>query len=192
MPAMRPATSDTAALLSRAAVPVLVLESALERAQDLRASTWHPPTLDMLEPLGITSYYMNLSPLGDVYFGGGHAIRTRDFLKFGQLYLNGGTWGGRRIMSQEWVTRSIAPRYTIGRANYLNYGYLWWSREYAYLGRTVRVYSALGNGGQVVMFIPELDLVIATTGGNYSDPTTTLMTDELIPRYILPAVLPDR
>ena len=146
----------------------------------------------LLEPLGIAPYYMTLSPLGDVYFGGGHALRARDFLKFGQLYLNGGTWRGRRIMSQDWVRQSITPRYTIGRANYLNYGYLWWSREYSYRDRTVRVYSALGNGGQVVMFIPELDLVIAANGGNYSDPTTVLMTNELIPRYILPAVLPEK
>jgi CubicO group peptidase (beta-lactamase class C family) len=94
-------------------------------------------------------------------------------------------------MSQEWVTRSIEPRFTIGRATYLNYGYLWWSREYDYRGRKVRAYSALGNGGQVLVFIPELDLVIATFGGNYSDnPRVFYYTDTFIPREILPAVLP--
>lgn len=147
----------------------------------------------LLEPLAMTSYQMALSPLGDVYFGGGHSMRARDFLKLGQLYLNGGTWRGRRIMSQDWVTRSIEPRFTIGRATYLNYGYLWWSREYDYRDGKVRVYSALGNGGQNVMFIPDLDLVIATNGGNYSDnPRVFYYTDEFIPRYILPAVLPSR
>jgi CubicO group peptidase (beta-lactamase class C family) len=147
----------------------------------------------LLEPLDMTAYQMALSPLGDVYFGGGHSMRARDFLKLGQLYLNGGTWRGRRIMSQDWVTRSIEPRFTIGRATYLNYGYLWWSREYDYRGRKLRVYSALGNGGQNVTFIPDLDLVIATNGGNYSDnPRVFYYTDEFIPRYILPAVLPSR
>jgi CubicO group peptidase (beta-lactamase class C family) len=145
----------------------------------------------LLEPLSMRSYQMALSPLGDVYFGGGHSMRARDFLKFGQLYLNGGTWRGKRIMSQEWVTRSIEPRFTIGRATYLNYGYLWWSREYDYRGRKVRAYSALGNGGQVLVFIPELELVIATYGGNYSDnPRVFYYTDTFIPREILPAVLP--
>ena len=42
-----------AALLARAAIPVLVIEAAGERARDLRASTWHPPTLDMLEQLDL-------------------------------------------------------------------------------------------------------------------------------------------
>jgi 3-(3-hydroxy-phenyl)propionate hydroxylase len=44
-----------AALLAEAAIPVLVLESTLERPRDLRASTWHPPTLDMLDSLGLAA-----------------------------------------------------------------------------------------------------------------------------------------
>ena len=42
-----------AALLARAGVPVRVLEATPERARDLRASTWHPPTLDMIDELGL-------------------------------------------------------------------------------------------------------------------------------------------
>jgi 3-(3-hydroxy-phenyl)propionate hydroxylase len=41
------------ALLARAGVPVLLLEATQDRARDLRASTWHPPTLDMIEGLGL-------------------------------------------------------------------------------------------------------------------------------------------
>jgi 3-(3-hydroxy-phenyl)propionate hydroxylase len=44
-----------AALLARASVPVLLLESTLERGRDLRASTWHPPTLDLLDDLGLAT-----------------------------------------------------------------------------------------------------------------------------------------
>jgi 3-(3-hydroxy-phenyl)propionate hydroxylase len=44
-----------AALLGRGAVPVLLLESAPERGRDLRASTWHPPTLDLLDELGLAA-----------------------------------------------------------------------------------------------------------------------------------------
>jgi 3-(3-hydroxy-phenyl)propionate hydroxylase len=42
-----------AALLQRAGVPVRVLEAAAERGRDLRASTWHPPTLDLVDELGL-------------------------------------------------------------------------------------------------------------------------------------------
>jgi 3-(3-hydroxy-phenyl)propionate hydroxylase len=44
-----------AALLARADIPVLLLESTLERGRDLRASTWHPPTLDLLEQLDLAA-----------------------------------------------------------------------------------------------------------------------------------------
>jgi 2-polyprenyl-6-methoxyphenol hydroxylase-like FAD-dependent oxidoreductase len=43
-----------ALLLVRAGVGVTVLEAEAELSEDLRASTFHPPTLDMLEPLGLT------------------------------------------------------------------------------------------------------------------------------------------
>jgi 3-(3-hydroxy-phenyl)propionate hydroxylase len=44
-----------AALLAKAGIPVQLLEAALERSRDLRASTWHPPTLDLLEQLDLAA-----------------------------------------------------------------------------------------------------------------------------------------
>ena len=41
-----------AAMLARARVPVTVLESGEELSEESRASTFHPPTLDMLDELG--------------------------------------------------------------------------------------------------------------------------------------------
>ncbi|HUG76241.1 MAG TPA: FAD-dependent oxidoreductase, partial [Burkholderiales bacterium] len=39
--------------LSRAGIDVTVFERGAVLAEDLRASTWHPPTLDMMERLGL-------------------------------------------------------------------------------------------------------------------------------------------
>jgi len=41
--------------LARKGVPVLVLEASDQLPEDLRASTFHPPTLDMLDEVGVTS-----------------------------------------------------------------------------------------------------------------------------------------
>jgi 2-polyprenyl-6-methoxyphenol hydroxylase-like FAD-dependent oxidoreductase len=43
----------SAALLVAAGHPVLVLEKNSGLARDMRASTFHPATLDLLEPLGV-------------------------------------------------------------------------------------------------------------------------------------------
>jgi 2-polyprenyl-6-methoxyphenol hydroxylase-like FAD-dependent oxidoreductase len=44
-----------AALLQRAGIDVLVVEATASRARDLRASTWHPPTLDLVERLDLAA-----------------------------------------------------------------------------------------------------------------------------------------
>ena len=148
------------------------------------------PLLDSFDrllgaPLKITTYGWPLSPAGQPYGGGGAQFLPRDFMKLGQLMLNGGTWQGRRILSNEFVARASAPLHDL---HSIKYGLLWWSIEYPYKDRTVRAFFAGGNGGQGVIVIPELDLVVATFGGNYGDRVGLYMQQELTPNHILPAV----
>ena len=139
------------------------------------------------EPLQMRNYYMGLTPLAEGFMGGGMRFRPRDFMKLGQLYLNGGTWNGKRIVSTHWIKRTTVPRYQMGRLT--KYGFLWWMIDYPYQGRTVQAYFASGNGGNEVMVIPALDMVIAMYGGNYNDWIAGwAMVKDLIPKYVLPAV----
>jgi CubicO group peptidase (beta-lactamase class C family) len=140
-------------------------------------------------PLGFRRYALHVSPLGDVYFGGGHAFTARDYLKLPQVYLNGGTWAGRRIMSKEWVDRSMTPRLQLGSRRY---GYLWWVKDYPYRGRMIQAYMQLGNGSQNAIFIPDLDLAIVTFGGNYNSPSINYLLNVQLPNRILPAVAPGK
>jgi len=112
-------------------------------------------------------------------------LLPRDFMKFGQLMLNGGTWQGRRILSHDFVARASAPLYHLRG---ITYGYLWWGIDFPYKKRTVHAFFAGGAGGQAVIVIPALDLVIATYAGNYSSKGTVNTSQNLPPRYILPAV----
>jgi CubicO group peptidase (beta-lactamase class C family) len=137
------------------------------------------------EPLQIKHYYLDLSPTGEPYMGGGIYWLPRDFMKLGQVILNGGTWNGRRIVSSEWARRSTSALERLGE---LKYGYLWWSAFYPYKGKTVHAFFASGNGGQVVMGIPDLDLVVALYAGNYSDAVRFKIQRDFVPQYILPAV----
>jgi len=49
----RPVGLVTAALLVEEGIPVVLIETCSELPRDLRASTFHPPTLDMLEHFGV-------------------------------------------------------------------------------------------------------------------------------------------
>ena len=138
-------------------------------------------------PLDIDRYYLNLMPTGDWYLGGGAQFELRDFMKMGQLVLNGGTWNGRRVLDREYAGRMTAPLVELQERRY---GYYWWSQELPYRGGQVRVVYAAGNGGQIVMAVPALDLVIAFYSGDYGHSAALTAQRVYIPEYILPAVSP--
>jgi CubicO group peptidase (beta-lactamase class C family) len=106
-------------------------------------------------------------------------------MKLGQLMLDDGVWNGTRILPRGWAQEAGSPQVKIGDRDY---GYLWWISTYPYKNRTVQAFFAGGNGGQIVMGIPELDLVIAFFGGNYSHAMTRYAQNTLIPKRILPLV----
>jgi CubicO group peptidase (beta-lactamase class C family) len=137
------------------------------------------------EPLDIERYHLVLQPTGEPYMGGGIYWLPRDFMKIGQLYLNGGEWNGRRVLDSEFVSRATSPLYELRERDY---GYLWWVIEYPYQDRTVRAFFAGGNGGQVVIGIPELELLVAFYAGNYNDRVMFRIQEEFVPEFILPAL----
>ncbi len=62
-----PVGTVMATLLARAGVDVIVLESGEDCAQDMRASTFHPPTLEMLDEIGITPMLLERGLKAPVY-----------------------------------------------------------------------------------------------------------------------------
>lgn len=97
-------------------------------------------------------------------------VTARDAAKFGLLYLDGGRFGGKQIVPAEWVADSlrawsddawIAIRQTHAGRYFrdLGYGYQWWSAMVD--GR--RFDFAWGHGGQLIVLLHELDMVVAVT-----------------------------
>ena len=139
------------------------------------------------EPLEIESYSIPHSPDGHPFMGGGIRWRARDFLKFPQLLLDGGQWKDQRILSREDVEMILTP--TVKMDGGRDYGFLWWTEDYPYQGETVRAHFMGGNGGQIAMLIPELEIAMVFNAGNYSDRAGYRIQEELIPNYILPAIM---
>lgn len=144
--------------------------------------TWLPEYFDrtVARPLQFAAFHWNLAANGEGYLGGGSWLRPRDLLKVGQAYLDGGVWRGRRIVHASWVAESTAPRMHISPSttgipaerfgDYYGEGddaYAWHLTELR-VGETVyRGYNANGNGGQILLVIPDIDLAVVFTGGNY-------------------------
>jgi len=86
---------------------------------------------------------------------------TRDWGRFGQLYLQRGTWNERQIFAPEWVDYVTTPTPESEGA----YGAHFWLNSSGTLPDVPRdMYSANGHDGQYVYIIPSRDLVVVRTG----------------------------
>jgi len=157
--------------------------------------SWLPEFFEkhLARPLQFGQYYLNLMPDGQAYMGGGAYLRPRDELKLGQLFLDGGVWNGKRILSKSWVVESTSthsrfdPAYSLGQEH--QYGYGWHINFLKSAGKTYRVFGAGGNGGQFVIVVPDLDLVVGINGGSYGEFNKWYRWEfELVPQFILTAV----
>lgn len=139
----------------------------------------------LFTPLGIQDFLWEKHADGTLQAAGGLWLRPRDMAKFGQLYLNGGTWKGIPVISGEWVVESTKKRiWAADRARH--YGFQWWIEEHLWQGNVLTSFAARGWGGQRIYVFPDLQLVVVFTGGNHH----TLANPEhtMLAQYILPAV----
>jgi len=133
--------------------------------------------------LGIQKVDWNFSPLGLAQTGGGLGLQSRDLLKLGQLYLNGGVWKNFRIVSESWVKTSTQPHTRIDEQN--EYGYFWWLKSFKFGEKSCAAFYMSGNGGNKVAVFPALDMVAVLTSTNYNTRGMHEQTDKLLTDYIL-------
>ena len=135
-------------------------------------------------PLGITDFSFGPSSSGLDKGAAGMRLRSRDMLKIGLLTAAGGEWQGEQVLSNDWIERATAVQ--VNREKPTQYGYYWWSHEVEHAGRTYRVRSCRGAGGQFIFVLPELQLVAVFTS-YYADNKPI----QHFERVILPAFAKD-
>lgn len=113
-------------------------------------------------------------PQGNSTGGWGLTMTAQEMARIGQLYLNRGRWGTRQVISEDWVAGSTA-------ANEHHYGYMWWQLKTA----EVKAFAAMGDGGNMICCIPELQTVIAIVSDFAADAKDRW---ELVTDHILPAM----
>ncbi|KMY32923.1 6-aminohexanoate hydrolase [Lysinibacillus xylanilyticus] len=114
-------------------------------------------------------------PNGHSTGGWGLTLTTRDMARFGYLYLNNGVWDHKRVLSETWIREST-------EMNHNNYGYLWWLRQEDGL----TTFSALGDGGNMICCIPQMNMVVAISSEFIMNPRDMW---PFIKEYIIPAVI---
>jgi len=139
---------------------------------------------NLFKPLGIKKYlWKNFKHNNYPLMDGSLALRPRDMAKIGQMILNKGSFDGNQVISKEWIEESSS--FKVEADEFFDYGYLWWLGE-SHSRPGIKVIFSNGLGGQHIVIIPDLSVVIVTTGENYDKPAGLLI--KMIDKYILPAI----
>jgi len=89
-------------------------------------------------------------------------MSARDLARVGLLYLRHGRWGAKQLVPQSWVRESTRPHSEVGAGR--TYGLLWWVTEADAeddpMAVHVPMFYASGWGGQYLIVLPDIDLVI--------------------------------
>ena len=115
----------------------------------------------LIDKIGMYSMVIETDMAGN-YVGSSYGwATTRDWSKFGLLYLHKGKWNGEQIFNESWAKYTATPTNTSkGR-----YGGHFWLNAGGHFPDVPRdMYYCSGFQGQMVAIIPSLDLVIVRMG----------------------------
>ncbi|MFM8846766.1 MAG: serine hydrolase domain-containing protein [Actinomycetota bacterium] len=112
----------------------------------------------LFAPLGMVSASPRFDSAG-TFIGSSYVYATaRDFARFGYLYLHGGVWAGRRVLSESWVD-TTRDMHAVDPENGHGYSWHWWCWN-----ADPRTIAALGYEGQRTIVDRDRELVVVHLG----------------------------
>jgi len=142
----------------------------------------------LFNPMQISVDYWGQDPQG--YYTGEMYFTPGNMARLGHFCILDGLLDGKQILPTGWMEESVEsynkPTFTAG-LNQEAYGYLWWVGQLS----DYDVYAAMGWGGQYIICIPEINMVVVTTADPYVD--LILLTEneialiQFLEHYILAA-----
>ena len=115
----------------------------------------------LIDKIGMYSMIVETDMTGN-YVGSSYAWATsRDWAKFGLLYLHNGNWNGEQLFDRSWSKYVSTPTPT---SNGKYGGHFWLNSSGKYPDAPRDLYYASGFQGQKIFVIPSKDLVIVRMG----------------------------
>ncbi len=137
-----------------------LLSAAITKATGLSALDF--AQRELFSPLGIRKVTWPADAQGVSYGWGDLRLEPRDMAKLGYLWLNHGRWEGRQIIPKGWMEAAVQahahPPFTDQK-----YGYGFW----LHTSRRPPEFEAVGRGGQRITVVPEKNIVVVFTGGEF-------------------------
>jgi CubicO group peptidase (beta-lactamase class C family) len=141
----------------------------------------------LFNPLGIKTVKWSKGSDRVESAASGLRLRPRELAKIGQMVLNKGRWGDRQVAPEHWLNEILTPRIQVDEE--IAYGYQWWLGKSSMNGEPW--YAGFGNGGQCLIVIPSLHLVVVIMAGNYNQADARQIRVAVMNEIIMPAIISD-
>ena len=142
---------------------------------------------ELLDKMGITNYRWQTHVSGLPEAGWRVKMTSRDMLKWGSVVINNGKWNGEQLIPADYLAKAtsglIKPTQDWMPETY-RYGYFWYQANIAVGDKSYDAKFAWGGGGQRIIAIQELDLIIVITGVDSEDTIMTQLSKTIIPAFI--------
>ncbi len=172
----RPVIAEPDTVFNYSSGDTLLLSGVLEQATGMSAGDYAEKKL--FAPLGMDSAEWWRAKTGETLTYCCLDMTSRDFARFGLLWLHGGAWQGKQLVPEDWVSASLTPA-----SVYEGYGYQWWLEGSTTPGLPADLFAALGHDGQFIYIVPSLDLVVVRNGHYDKDLGEPIADPTLFLRY---------
>ncbi|MFK8030049.1 MAG: serine hydrolase domain-containing protein [Gammaproteobacteria bacterium] len=148
---------------------------------------------ELFAKLGITTYNWQTDISGLPIAGARSSITSRAMVKLGTLAINNGKWKGEQLIPEAFMTKATnsvvhtSDDDIFGGGEALSnsgYGYFWWQADMRVGDRTYFSTSAQGGGGQYIILIDELDLIVVATAHEPEVTTLQMTAERILPAFI--------
>jgi CubicO group peptidase (beta-lactamase class C family) len=141
----------------------------------------------LFDPMGLGPTEWSNGLQGQAAAASGLRMRPPDLLRIGQMALAGGAWQGRQIVPAKWLEQSMTRAVVIDGP--FAYGWHWYLASPP--GSSGPTIMGIGWGGQRLVIVPALELVVVVNCGNYpkSGAQQRAVVDVLLKELVLPAMM---
>ena len=145
----------------------LILSKIIENASEQDFEIFLEENL--LNPLTISTLEYEIDPQGNLNAGEGISVSLLDWTKLGYLFLNNGSWQGRRIMNPNFVADATSSLRTISGTT--ETGYFWQRFGDDFTGffgiDHEEIFYSRGETGQHIYIIPSENMIVSIFAQNF-------------------------
>jgi len=149
---------------------------------------------ELFDKMGITTYDWQTNVNGLPTAGSRASMTSRAMVKWGTLVLDKGKWQGEQLIPEAFIAKATSKIaeptddevVSAASVSGTSYGYFFWLNDLSTGDKSYLSRAAEGGGGQYVIAIQELDLVVVVTAHNKSfhAETLSLTATRILPGFI--------